>query len=194
MEILLMIDVQNDFIDGALGTKEAQDMVERLSEHLDKFHYDYVVMTIDTHDENYLETREGKMLPVPHCIKGEVGWLTPDKILSKIDRKNLKIVRKDMFMSTNLQNVVWDACVACVNCWSAHNEIFDMEMKDLAINVVGLCTDICVLSNVVSLFFNLSEINENIKIRVLSEFCAGSTPEKHQYSLEILKGLGIEVV
>lgn len=186
-----MIDVQNDFIDGALGIKETQDMVERLSEHLDKVHYDYVVMTIDTHDENYLETKEGRMLPIPHYIKGEVGWLTPDKILSKISRRNLKTVRKNMFMSTNLQDVVWDACV---NCWSAHNKIFDMEMKDLAINVVGLCTDICVLSNVVSPFFNLSKINENIKIRVLSEFCAGSTPEKHQYSLEILKGLGIEVV
>lgn len=185
MEILLMIDVQNDFIDGALGTKEAQDMVWRLEDYLENSKCDRIIATMDTHNEDYLDTREGKFLPIPHCIEGTDGWRIPDSIMSKLNGDDI-IVTKDNFCSIELTNVV-------VNVLNDLGERIEeaISPEDVAINVVGLCTDICVLSNVVPIFFNF---NENIKIRVLSEFCAGSTPEKHQYSLEILKGFGIEVV
>lgn len=180
MNILVMIDVQNDFVTGVFGTKEAQEMVERLDNYLNETEYDCILFTMDTHWSDYLETREGKFLPTPHCIHNTDGWRMPQNIYSKIENhKNSAMVMKCEFGSDILSEAIDD---------KIHEE---SEDEDIRIDFVGLCTDICVISNIIPVFF---DFYDSIKIRLLSTYCVGSTPEKHEKTLEILRGLGIEVV
>lgn len=171
---LIVIDMQNDFIDGTLGTKEAQAIVPNVKKKIEEYEArgDEIIFTRDTHTENYLETNEGKHLPVKHCIYGTNGWqihneVTPNSVLKS---SSATIVNKYSFGKLDLF------------------EAFD-EYPD-EIELVGVCTDICVVSNALILKATVPEIN----ITVDASCCAGVTPESHKAALTTMKMCQVEVI
>ncbi len=171
--VLVVIDVQNDFVDGALGTREAQAMLPALLEKVEAFPGD-VVMTYDTHEPNYLETQEGALLPVVHCVKGTPGWELAPALDALRVRLNAKTYEKPTFGSLQL----------------AHDLARDYAAGALeSVELVGLCTDICVVSNALMLKASMSEL----PIYVDPACCAGVTPEKHEAALEVMRSCQIIV-
>lgn len=168
--VLVVVDMQKDFIDGALGTSEAVQIVDNVAEMIMGFDGE-VVFTRDTHFDNYLETQEGKKLPVPHCIKGSDGWQI-DKKLEALRLDERKIFDKPTFGSVELADYL--KSLASLEC----------------VTLIGLCTDICVISNALLIKANLPEVT----IRVVERCCAGVTPESHKNALEAMKMCQIEVV
>ena len=164
-KILLVIDMQNDFIDGALGTSEAAAIVDRVVEEIRKYPATNVIATRDTHGENYLDTQEGRNLPAPHCIKGTPGWELHPKIAAALG--SAEILDKPTFGSKEL----------------AEHLAQLVRQEDLDITLVGLCTDICVVSNALLIKAFLPET----PVRVIAECCAGMTPESHRAALETMK-------
>ena len=167
-KILVVVDMQNDFIDGALGTPEAVAIVPYVKEKIESFDGE-VLFTRDTHAENYMDTQEGRNLPVPHCIKGTAGW----EIRAELDAlRRTEAIDKLTFGSRDLVNVL------------------AREGEIESITFVGLCTDICVISNamVVKAFY------PEIPLIVDAKGCAGVTPESHARALEAMKTCQIKVV
>jgi nicotinamidase-related amidase len=164
MKLLLVIDMQNDFIDGALGTREAPLIVEAVQNKISQYKKNNlpVIFTRDTHDKNYPQTQEGKNLPVEHCVKGTNGW----EISSQLDTDGAFILDKPSFGSLEL--------AAYIKANYANIE---------EIEVVGLCTDICIISNVMILKAALPEVI----VTVDSACCAGVTPQSHNNALEAMK-------
>ena len=161
MKVLVVVDMQNDFIDGALGTKEAVAIVPKVVEKIRNFD-GRVLFTRDTHKEDYLDTQEGKKLPVAHCIKGTEGWeLHPEiEALRKEDALD-----KPTFGSTQL------GCIL-------------KEMDGLeSVTFVGLCTDICVISNAMIAKAFIPEV----PVIVDASCCAGVAPQSHKNALEAMK-------
>ena len=168
--VLVVVDMQKDFIDGALGTKEAEAIVDHVADLVRYFDGD-VVFTRDTHFDNYLETQEGRNLPVPHCIKGTEGWQI-DQRLETLRTEDMKVFDKPTFGSVDLA-------------------LYLKEHKALEhVTLVGLCTDICVISNAMLIKANLPET----EISVVEKCCAGVTPESHRNALEAMKMCQIKVV
>lgn len=167
-KILVVVDMQNDFIDGALGTPEAVKIVPAVYAKIKNFDGD-IVFTMDTHSSIYLETQEGRNLPVEHCIKGTDGWKLNEKIepLSQCCR----IFEKPTFGSVELANFI------------AGGNYSEVE-------IIGLCTDICVISNALLIKAYLPET----PITVDSSCCAGVTPESHDNALTAMKMCQINVV
>ena len=166
MKLLIVIDMQNDFIDMALGTKEAVAIVPAVARKITEYRSqgNLVVFTRDTHQKNYLQTQEGKNLPVEHCIEGTKGW----QISEKLEVADSKIFDKPTFGSTDLADYVFSL--------NNSNNIEEIE-------VVGLCTDICVISNALLLKAKLPEV----PISVDSTCCAGVTPQSHENALSAMK-------
>lgn len=170
MKVLVVVDMQNDFIDGALGTKEAVDIVPKVAEKIRNFNGE-VLYTRDTHDENYLDTQEGKKLPVVHCVKGSKGWELNPRIEAL--RKE-EPIDKPTFGSTELGRRL---------------RTMDEEYKLRAmgglesVTFVGLCTDICVISNAMIAKAFVPEV----PVIVDAACCAGVTPESHRNALEAMK-------
>ena len=171
-KVLVVVDMQKDFIDGALGTKEAVGIVEKAAAEIAQF-TGKIFVTMDTHHDNYLETAEGKKLPVPHCIKGTDGWLLNEKIQAALAGKDCVRIEKGTFGSTKLADAI--------------REIGNQE--ELEIKCFGLCTDICVVSNVLLLKANFPEA----KIAVRADCCAGVTQESHEAALKTMQMCQIEV-
>jgi nicotinamidase-related amidase len=171
-KLLIVIDMQNDFIDGALGTAEALAIVENVKNKIRSYPPEDIFATLDTHHENYMETQEGKYLPVPHCIRGTRGW----EIRGDIDALLAQAARyeKPTFGST--------ALAADIRSLS--------EQEDIELELVGLCTDICVVSNALLLKAAMPEV----KISVDASCCAGVTPEKHLAALETMRSCQIQVI
>ena len=169
-KILIVVDMQNDFIDGALGTKEAVAIVPRVKEIIEGFD-GKVIFTRDTHKENYMETQEGRNLPVPHCIENSEGW----QIEKSLAPYASKVINKPTFGSLELLNLI-----------DEENNADPIE----EIMLIGLCTDICVISNALV----LRGLYHNMEIVVDSNSCAGVTPEKHKAALEVMKSCQIEVI
>ena len=169
MKILIVVDMQNDFIDGALGTKEAVAIVPAVKTKIEEYRSmnNQVVFTYDTHQSNYLETQEGKNLPVVHCVENTEGW----QISDKLEVAQSKVFKKPSFGSLELAEYV--------------ATISDLE----EIELVGLCTDICVISNAFILKAKLPEV----KISVDSKCCAGVSPESHLNALNAMKMCQINV-
>lgn len=165
-KLLVVVDMQNDFIDGSLGTKEAQAIVDKVVDYVDKFKGD-VIFTLDTHHTNYLNTQEGKKLPVEHCIEQTPGWLLNEKLVKYANWT----VKKPTFGSTKLVKIIED-------------EGYDH------IELCGLCTDICVVSNALLIKANLPEVT----IQVHKDLCAGVTPASHEAALTTMTMCQIEVV
>ena len=172
MNILVVIDMQNDFIDGALGTPEAVAIVPKVMVKMMNFD-GLVLATRDTHGEDYLERQEGKKLPVVHCIKGTHGWEIKDEIQQLLISQPIDI---PTFGSEALGKVLKDL----------NNDVEPID----SITLVGLCTDICVISNAMLLKAFLPEV----PIMVDASCCAGVTPESHERALEAMKACQIEII
>ena len=170
-KILVVIDMQNDFIDGALGTPEAVGIVEAVKEKIRSYPPVDVVATMDTHGEDYMETQEGEFLPVPHCIRGTGGWQIRPDIAALLTEA--AVYEKPTFGSMHMA--------------AALKAILDQE--PIEVEMIGLCTDICVVSNALLLKAAMPEV----KISVDSACCAGVTPEKHVAALETMRSCQIMV-
>jgi len=170
-DILIVVDMQNDFIDGALGTEEAEAIVPRVLEKIRGFE-GRVIFTRDTHFDNYMDTQEGKNLPVPHCIKDSEGW----QIRAELEELRTEpAIDKPSFGSVELS-----AMLAREN---AENPIG-------SVTFIGLCTDICVISNAMLIKAALPEV----PVIVDAACCAGVTPESHNNALEAMKMCQISVI
>lgn len=168
--LLVVIDMQVDFIDGALGTKEAEAIVPAVIQKVTEFDGD-VVYTRDTHDETYMDTAEGKKLPVPHCIRGSDGWQIHPEVYAAGEGKTVAVIDKPTFGSAALCD------------FAAAGEYASIEL-------VGLCTDICVISNALCLKSRLWET----PIGVWKSCCAGVTPESHSNALDALRMCQIQIL
>ena len=178
-EILILIDMQVDFVSGKLGSKMAMDIVPHVCKKLESYKQKnaFIIATLDTHDKNYLNTLEGRYLPVEHCIKGSEGHKI-DETLSKLLPSTTVYVEKGAFGSLHLIDVVKN--------YLQDNHI---DEQNLQIEAVGLCTDICVVSNAIL----LRSAFPNSRVLVDSACCAGTTKEKHLATLEVLKSCQIDV-
>lgn len=172
-KILVVVDMQNDFIDGALGTKEAREIVENVRKKIEDYEGCQVFATRDTHGENYSETSEGRHLPVPHCIKGTKGWEIREEIAGALQKVNGEIIDKPTFGSELLSERIAELGKA----------------EELSIELVGLCTDICVVSNALLLKAKVPEA----VISVDAACCAGVTRESHEAALLTMKMCQVEV-
>ncbi len=172
-KILVVVDIQNDFVDGALGTPEAVAIIDNAAEKIKNFDGD-IFVTYDTHYENYMGTLEGKKLPVPHCIKGTDGWQLNSKIADALNNKKYKTVEKLTFGSVELPELV--------------KEVIGDDTAE--ITLIGLCTDICVVSNALLLKANLLDC----EIFIDASCCAGVTPDTHNAALETMKCCQINVI
>ena len=170
--ILIVIDMQNDFIDAALGTKEAVAIVEAVKDKIRSYPAADVIATMDTHGKNYMQTQEGKYLPVPHCIRETEGWQIRPDIADLLTEA--KIYEKPTFGSTALAADLRDLS----------------EKEEIEIELIGLCTDICVVSNALL----LKAVMPEVKISVDASCCAGVTPEKHLAALETMRSCQIQVI
>lgn len=169
--ILVVVDMQNDFIDGALGTAEAVAIVPRVAGKVKNFN-GKVLFTRDTHMENYMDTQEGHNLPVPHCIQNTNGWEI---------REELEALRKE----TPIDKVTFGSADLAMKL-KEENEKNPIQ----SITLVGLCTDICVISNAMVLKAFLPEV----EIIVDAACCAGVTPESHQRALDAMKVCQITIL
>ena len=172
-KILIVVDMQRDFIDGALGSKEAMAIVNNVVNKIENFDGD-IIVTYDTHPENYMETQEGKNLPVPHCIKGTDGWMLDSKVQAALDKKEYKVIEKPTFGSTELPLYIKE----------------NYNPDEIEIELIGLCTDICVVSNALLLKANFLET----KVAVDASCSAGVTPESHNAALTTMKMCQVNIV
>lgn len=173
-KVLVVIDMQNDFIDGTLGTPEAQTIVDRVADKIRSFD-GKIFVTLDTHDSNYMSTLEGKKLPVEHCIKRHYGWLLNEKIQTELDKKkSVHYVEKNTFGSSDL--------------WSFIRT--NTKETDPNIEIVGLVSNICVVTNALLLKTYFDDSN----IVVDASCCAGTTPEAHKAAIEVMKSCQIDVI
>ena len=170
---LIVVDIQKDFVDGALGTAEAVAIVAPAAKRIREFSGE-IFVTYDTHYENYMQTAEGKKLPVPHCIKGTPGWQLDATIAAALEGKAYTPVEKLTFGSVQLPALVEKAAAG----------------EDFDITLMGLCTDICVVSNALLLKANFPEV----KISVDAACCAGVTPDSHNAALLTMKMCQIHVL
>lgn len=190
--ILVVIDMQNDFISGSLGSESAKNIVSNVVEKIKNFDGTYIILTQDTHFDNYLETKEGEKLPVKHCIYKTEGWEINQEVLDALkeqenDGVHIQYIAKPTFGAAlpmpDIENY-HDLVLSVMN-------IISTENSELEIECCGVETDICVISNVLILkswFYDCAEFT------VDSSCCAGVTPEKHQAALEVMKSCQINVI
>ena len=174
--VLIVVDMQTDFVDGALGTPEAVAILENVTAKIKSYAADsdgVIFVTYDTHTEDYTTTSEGKHLPVPHCIKGTAGWELHPTVAAALEGVAYTPVEKPTFGSVALPALVKEAAAG----------------EDFAVELIGLCTDICVVSNTLLLKANFPEIS----ISVDAACCAGVTPETHKAALTTMGMCQIEV-
>lgn len=169
---LIVVDMQKDFVDGALGTPEAVAIVDNVVEKIRQFE-GTIFVTFDTHDEDYLQSSEGRHLPVKHCVKGTPGWELDARVAAALADKPWIPVEKPTFGSVDLPELIESAAMR----------------QDFGIELVGLCTDICVVSNALLLKACFPEV----PIFVDASCCAGVTPESHNAALTTMKMCQIHI-
>ena len=173
--VLIVVDMQTDFVDGALGTPEAVAILENVTAKIKAYAADpdgVSFVTYDTHTESYMETSEGKHLPVPHCIKGTAGWALHPTVAAALESVTYTAVEKPTFGSVALPALVKEAAAG-----------------DFSVELIGLCTDICVVSNTLLLKAHYPEVS----ISVDASCCAGVTPDTHRAALTTMGMCQIEV-
>lgn len=173
-KVLIVIDMQNDFIDGSLGTREAKVVVPNVVKKIEDWDGD-IIVTMDQHEPNYLSTMEGRHLPVEHCITGTNGWNVNDCVAQSLARKlkptniNIRVTSKSTFASRRVPTLL-----------DGYHEI----------EIIGLCTDVCVVSNALM----LKSLFPEVPIIVDASCCAGTTPEAHQAALTVMKSCHIDII
>lgn len=170
---LVVVDMQQDFVDGALGTAQAVGIVPAAVQKIERFDGE-IFVTLDTHYENYMDTAEGKKLPVPHCIKNTPGWQLDSRIAAALEKKGCTVVEKHTFGSVDLPQKLQDAAAG----------------EDFSVELIGLCTDICVVSNALLLKAHFPEK----RILVDPACCAGVTPALHDAALQTMRSCQIDLV
>lgn len=170
-KFLIVVDMQRDFVDGALGTPEAQAIVAGAVEKI--LHFDgEIIATLDTHGADYLQTSEGRKLPVPHCIRGTDGWKLDARVAAALEQRGYTAIEKPSFGSLELPEAIRR---------SAPDGALDIEL-------IGLCTDICVVSNALILKAHFPEA----EIHVDPSCCAGVTHERHRAALATMQSCQID--
>ena len=172
-KFLVVVDMQKDFVDGALGSAEAAGIVPASVEKIMNFDGE-VFATLDTHFENYMETAEGRKLPVPHCIKDTDGWQLDKDIAAALSSREYTSVEKNTFGSVDLPEIISKAAGG----------------EDFSVELIGLCTDICVVSNALLLKANFPEAAISVDVKC----CAGVTPEKHAAAIETMRSCQIDIL
>lgn len=171
---LIVIDMQHDFVDGALGTPEARAILPAVAELVETFP-GTVLFTRDTHGEDYLNTQEGRLLPVPHCIRGTPGW----ELASPLDQ-----------FTRDHGCLIFDKPTFGSRALADHLEAVHRERPMGQVVLAGVCTDICVISNALAIKAALPEV----PMAVLSSCCAGVTPERHQNALDAMAACQISIL
>ncbi len=173
-QFLIVVDMQNDFISGSLGTKEAEAIIPAVAEEIRARRGDgyTVIATLDTHGPDYLETREGKRLPVPHCIRGTDGWALHPLVKDALE--DAPVIEKPTFGSVELPEILRAQSGGAVQ----------------TIELIGLCTDICVVSNALLLKAAFPEA----QMEVREACCAGVTPERHRAALDTMNSCQIDIL
>lgn len=169
------IDMQNDFIYGSLGNPTAQQIVSKVADHIKQLKTP-VIFTRDTHNGDYLKTSEGKYLPIPHCMKESSGWCIADQIMRVIESKSrddFMIINKDKFGSFDLVSAIRN----------------NFQQEPNKIEIFGLCTDICVITNALI----LKTWFPDVPIVCRSGLCAGTSAEAHKAALTVMKSCQIEI-
>ncbi len=172
-KFLVVVDMQRDFVDGSLGTAEAVAIVPNVAEKIKAFDGD-IFVTFDTHGENYMETAEGKKLPVPHCIKGTDGWRLDARVEAALAGKRYTAVEKRTFGSVELPGLIADFAGG----------------EDFSVELIGLCTDICVVSNALLIKASFPEA----PISVDASCCAGVSRETHSAALDVMRCCQIDII
>lgn len=167
---LIVVDMQKDFVDGSLGMPEAQAIVENVVKKIEE-HEGPILVTLDTHGTDYLNTAEGKKLPVVHCVKGTPGWKLDARVAAALSKRKHTLVEKPSFGSIDLPGRI------------------DAGGENLRIELIGLCTDICVISNALILKAHFPEAEMAVDARC----CAGVTPEAHRAALAVMRSCQIDV-
>lgn len=183
MKVVIFIDVQNDFIDGALPVDKNKDVTKKIRKYAYICKCEHVPMlaTRDTHEENYLETLEGKKLPVKHCIVDTNGWKLDEGLAEYIPVDN--IIDKQTFGSINdLPQMLDDIDYSLKRLYGDKNGVTEIEL-------CGFCTDICLVSNALI----LRAAFPNLRITTLKNLCAGTTQENHEAALKVLTSCQIDV-
>ena len=175
MKILVIVDMQNDFTSGVLGNNECEEAVSKVVEVINEDNYDKIFLTRDTHQKNYLETQEGRNLPVEHCIEGTIGWQIREEIMKAVRDNNFCIIDKPVFGSLKLAEDI--------------KTEYENKHDNLEIVLVGVCTGICVISNAMLLKAALPEA----VITVKADACACVTPESHKTALDAMKMCQINI-
>ncbi|MDO4788981.1 MAG: isochorismatase family cysteine hydrolase [Johnsonella sp.] len=170
---LIVVDMQNDFIDGVLGSEEAKAILENVCQKIESFE-GKIIFTQDTHDEDYLNSQEGKLLPLIHCIKNSEGWKLQEKLEEIRRAKKLPVYEKTQFAS-----------LALAKALVKENETQKIE----SIELIGICTDICVVSNALLLKAFLPET----PILVDASCCAGVSPASHLHAIETMRSCQIGI-
>jgi nicotinamidase-related amidase len=179
-KILAVIDVQNDFITDSLRNEEAIKNVPNIVKKIREFNGDAIFYTMDTHEENYLQTNEGQKLPVVHCVKGTEGWEIESNVKAALEDaklRNIKVVcvEKPTFGSFDLVDKINRACL----------------QANIDIEFVGFCTDICVVSNALLV---KAAFYDRAKVTVVEDCCAGVTPETHFAACKTMQMCQIDVI
>lgn len=169
-KILIVVDMQNDFLTGSLANPDACTIIPNILAEELKDDYEYILFTMDTHDDNYFQTAEGRMLPIKHCIKGTHGQQVVEELTTI--NKPMGFQLKSTFGSLELAETI---------------KGFDNVSE---VTLVGTCTDICVISNAIILKTLLPELTVN----VISDCCAGTTPENHAAALKTMKSCQINII
>jgi len=181
MKVLIIIDMQNDFINGVLGTKEAQNILPNVIKRIQESKNELILFTFDTHDENYLDSSEGKNLPIIHCVKDTEGWLFEPNIINAW--QNIKsTIRLKEIKDHYFEKPVFGSVELVEYLVSRKDEISEVEL-------IGVCTDICVISNALMIKNTLPEI----PVVVDGTLCAGVNPESHDKALDVMQMCHIKV-
>lgn len=169
-DILVVVDMQKDFVYGKLGSEATKKIIPNIKKLIEKFD-GKIYYTLDTHFENYYETQEGRKLPVIHCIKNSEGWEIIDELKKSLEEKNAVMIEKNTFGSSKLIDKL-------------------KEEKVKSVTLAGLLTDICVISNAITIKTFFPEL----EIYVKSDSCAGSSADAHNKSLQVMEGLQINII
>lgn len=180
-KILVVVDMQNDFITGPLGTPEAVSIVDKVVEKIRGEEWDRVYVTMDIHGKDYLNTQEGKKLPVEHCIDLTDGAELNNKVFEALTQYDYVELSKNTFGFSNWPGYIYK---------DLYYGFDYIHGENIELALVGVCTDICVISNALLLKAHYPEM----KIVVDASCCAGSTPEKHRMALEVMKSCQVDVV
>ncbi|MBR0373054.1 MAG: cysteine hydrolase [Mogibacterium sp.] len=183
MKFLVVIDMQNDFVDGALGTAEAVAVVDNVVKEIQCW-AGPVICTRDTHGPRYLDSQEGRKLPVVHCVKGTDGWQLNPQVQAAAEAAGAVLLDKPSFGSTDLPFVIRQIVAAHATDDRTLDSMIDR------IELIGICTDICVISNAMILKAAFPEVPISVK----ASCCAGVTPEQHDTALAAMRPCQIDIL